>query len=509
MRRGRVDTGAAGDAAKRGTRARRRVAPRGWWRYVAGVAILGLLVYAAVEARRSAYARQLPSLPELTKQTASVSDHIRAADRAARANPGSTAVVGALCLAYHADMFYEEADRCYAFAQRRDPSEWRWTYYRALVNGDRGSGDGLTQGMREVVEAVPDFGLAWWRLGEAEFKGGRYDRAEEAYRRATTAAELPPVPEAARIPRHAAGAPVSAYASVGLARVALMRGDAASARRLLERVTSEARGFGPAWRLLGEAYEALGRGADATRATRTADRLPTASYYADPMVDALLRESRHTTFLLQEAAKTAVQIDAAWREFLTRRALEFDRDNADVVHELATLLRALGRHEEALELLWRHQQLLPGDAQGLADIGQSLARLGRSTEAGSYLRRALETDDNPNTRYDLAMVLAQIGRTDEAVAEYQKALDLNPNHLNARNNLAAMLARSGKLREAEIHLQRVLAAAPEHADAHTNLGIVFAARGQFDRAARELQEALRINPGHLQAQDALRAMGTR
>lgn len=507
-RRARVDTGAAGDAWKRSTRVRRRAAPRRW-RYATAVSVFGLLVYAAAEARRSAYARQLPRLPDLTRQTTPVSEHIGAADRAARANPGSTAAVGALCLAYHADMFYDEADLCYALAQRRDPSEWRWTYYRALAHGDRGSGDGLAQGMREVVAAVPDFGLAWWRLGEAEFKGGRYDRAEEAYRRATTAAELPVVPEAAQIPRHVAGASVSAHASVGIARLALMRGDAESARRMLERVTSEARGFGPAWRLLGDAYEALGRAADATRAVRTADRLPTGTYYADPMVDALLRESRHTTFLLQEAAKTDVQVDAAWREFLTRRALEFDRSNADVVHELATLLRALGRHEEALELLWRHQQLLPGDAQGLADIGQSLARLGRFTEAGSYLRRALEADDNPNTRYDRAVVLAQLGRTDEAVAEYERALDLNPNHLNARNNLAATLARLGKLREAEVHLERVLAAAPEHADAHTNLGIVFAARGQFDRAARELQEALRINPGHPQAQDALRAMGTR
>ena len=40
--------------------------------------------------------------------------------------------MGALGLVYHANMFYEQADRAYALAEDLNGA-WRWSYYRALV----------------------------------------------------------------------------------------------------------------------------------------------------------------------------------------------------------------------------------------------------------------------------------------------------------------------------------------------------------------------------------------
>jgi hypothetical protein len=63
---------------------------------------------------------------------------LRDRDGTARARPSSVAAVAPLCLAYHADLFYDLAERCYALVEALVPSEWQWTYYRALAEGARG-----------------------------------------------------------------------------------------------------------------------------------------------------------------------------------------------------------------------------------------------------------------------------------------------------------------------------------------------------------------------------------
>ena len=461
------------------------------------------------------YAARLPALPELSDQPAALREHLEAADRAARDRPTSADAVGALGVAYHADLFLNEADRAYAAAEALSGGAWRWTWYRALAAGTRGDTGALAAGLRRVVAAAPDFGPAWWRLGEAEFKAGRYDPAAEAWRRALPLAE--PADEAARAeggapappPPRAPGPPVSAYAALGLARVALVQGDAQAAAARLEAVTAQAPAFGPAFRLLGDAYATLGRMDDAARALRDAGRLPQYESYLDPLSEVLVRESRSTTFLLQQAATADLATNAAWREHLIRRALEFDPDHDVALAELAATFRRLRRYEEALELLERRRRRRPDDFGVLADIGRCLSGLRRYGEAEELLRQALEGLDNAPTRYELGAVLAATGRSGEAIAEYRRALDHNPNHLPTLNNLGVALAGQGRTDEATRHFERLIAVDPENADAHANLGLAFAARGARARAAGAFQEALRLDPDHAGARAGLQDVGPR
>ena len=470
--------------------------------------VAGVLLYAGVsQARRAAYAARLPALPELSGQPPALREHLETADRAARDRPTSADAVGALGLAYHADLFLDHADRAYAAAEALSGGAWRWTYYRTLAHGLRGNTQGLAEGLRQVVAAAPDFGPAWWRLGEAEFKAGRYDGAAEAWRRALPLGE--PAAEAAAPGDRALGAPVSAYAALGLARVALVQGNPEDAAGRLEAVTAAAPGFGPAFRLLGDAYATLDRIEDAARAVRTADRLPQYEAYLDPLSEALIRESRSTTFLLQQAATADLTTNAAWREYLIRRALEFDPDHQVALAELATMFRVLRRYEEALELLERQRRLRPDDLGILADIGRCLSSLRRYAEAEPMLRRALEGLDNAPTRYELGLALAGTGRLGEAIAEYSRALDHNPNHPGALNNLGVALASQGRMDEAARRFERLIAVDPGDAGAHANLGLALAAAGAPDRAANAFREALRLDPAHAGARAGLQDLGRR
>ena len=481
-------------------------APARWLLAVAAVVVAALAYGGTIWIRRTTAVARLPALPELAGQPASVGAHLREKLSTAQQDPVSPDAVAALCLAYHADLFYEQAERCYAWLAELSPSEWRWTYYRALLQSERGGGDALAARLRQVLAIAPGFGPAWLRLGDAEFKEGHPDRAEEAWNRAVTTQEPP---RAAETPPHAADAPVAAYASLGLARIALARGDAEQARQILERTTVQAPRFGSAFRLLAESYIAIGRSGDAGGATSRANHLPPYAPYADPMVDALARESRNSTFLLRQASEADLRVNAPWIEYLIRRALEFDPGNPDVVGRLARMLRTVGRSGEALDLFARYNRMVPDDFQALGQIGSCLSDLGRFDEAEPFLRRAHQQLDDALTHYNLGALLSATGRLDEAVVEYQHALNRDPSDPDARSNLAAVLVKQGKLGRATEELTRVLEIDPENANAHTNLGLVLAQQGHLERAAGEFQTALRLNPGLTQAAEALRQLGIR
>jgi tetratricopeptide (TPR) repeat protein len=452
---------------------------------------------------RTAEARSRLPVPPGGERSAAVVEHLSDRYQAAHEAPTSIASVGPLCLAYHADMYYDLAERCYERAKEIEPDNWRWLYFISLIQAERGGGPDLIQTLQQVTVLAPAFGPAWLRLGEAEFKAGRYDDAADAWRRAGELRE----PEGSQEPPvHVTEVPLTAYAAFGLARVAMVRGQTDQARQILERITVEVPQFGPAFRLLAEAYVELGRQADANRAIYRARRRSPYTPYGDPLVDELARESRNAVLLLRLSSEASLEMNAEWSEFLTRRALEFAPDNPDVVVKLARVLRTVGRNEEALVYFEKYHAMVPGDLQGLAHIGSCLSALGRFGEAESYLRRAVAGLDDPITHYNLGLLLAVTERVDEAIVHYREALARDPMHAEARLNLAAALARQGRMEVAARELERLVADDPENALARTNLGLVLVQQGRVPRAKAELQEALRLEPRMTPAAEALASL---
>lgn len=454
------------------------------------------------QARRQADARErLPAPPEAT--TPAIAEHVGGAFAMAARQPTSIGAVGPLCLAYHADMLFGQAERCYDVAIELEPGNWRWVYYRAVLDGERGGGAAFVARLRRVVDAEPTYGPAWLRLGDAEFKAGRYEDAAAAWRRAE---QLEDPPVARQSPSRAIEVPLSAYAGLGLARVALYTGDPAGAVKLLQPIVARVPGFGAPLRLLGDAYRALGQDAESARAVTRAARLPEFTPYADPMVDALARESRNSTLLLRLASEATLSANAEWTEFLTRRSLDFDPDNPEAVAKMGRILRAFGRDEEALPYFQRYHQLVPGDYQVLAQIGTCLSALGRYKEAESYFEQALRGVDDPVTHFNVGLLMARTGRLDGAVAAYQRALERDPRLSDARSNLATTFARQGRPDRAIAELQRVLADQPDNLLARTNLGLLRLQQGLSAEAAREFEAALRVDPAFEPAAEALRSL---
>ena len=282
---------------------------------------------------------RLPVLPEFAGKPAVIVRHLREADAAARRTPRSADAVGRLAVAYHADAFYDQAGECYALAQALTPADWRWEYYRVLLDADRGRFDRVRERLRDVVALEPNLAIAWFKLGEEAFKRGDFDEANRAYEQALAVSRGPAPRGMPDLPVHRTHS-LSAHARLGLARVALSRNQHEGARQILDRLILLAPAFGPAHRLLGHAYRLLENGAEAERHLAHANVLRPYAPPADPMLDALALESRSSLTLLGHAANADRAGDENWKEMLIDRAAEFDPDNPVVLNEKKLLARA-------------------------------------------------------------------------------------------------------------------------------------------------------------------------
>jgi tetratricopeptide (TPR) repeat protein len=474
--------------------ARRTIAGVPLWAagLVLAVAVVGWFA-GGIVARRAVAAR-LPAPPPAGAVSAAVAVQIAEADADARRSP-SAETVGRLGMTYHGGQRPAEATAAYLMAEALAPAEWRWTYLRGALLDERG--DGSARGtFARVVESVPGHGLAWFHLGELAFKAGRLDEAQAAYAKARDAAADPPFAPPGVGSRQST--PLSAYARLGLARIALDRGDTAAAagevRAILERYPA----FGPARaldRITGVGAAALG---DATRRPFASPYVPP----ADPLVDAVVASSVDTDLLLKHAGLATRAGDAAWREFLVRRALAASPDDLNVLMEMATMLQAQGRPAEALEHLRRHEALAPADHHGLVEQGRCLIDLGRLSEAEAVLRRAAGVRDAA-AEYNLGVALDRQDRWDEARQHYARALQIDPFHVRSMNNLGVGLDRHGETAPALALFERAIGIAPETGEFYVNYGVVLLRLNRFDDAVRVLGEAVALSPRDANAHNNL------
>jgi tetratricopeptide (TPR) repeat protein len=100
----------------------------------------------------------------------------------------------------------------------------------------------------------------------------------------------------------------------------------------------------------------------------------------------------------------------------------------------------------------------------------------------------------PRAQYDLAHSLEAENRIPEAILHYKKAIEDNPDYVDALNNLGHVLAVSGNVQDAVPYLQRAIALKPGLAEAHLNLGYALAQQGKVKDAIAQWEETIRIKP---------------
>lgn len=442
--------------------------------------------------RRSWIAR-LPVLPDLAGVPSARSEIIKNTASMARARPGSAEVVLQLAMVCHTNGYYQTAVQCYERAAQVDDAEWRCLYYHALLMEELGNADVAAALLRRVVALNESSALCWYRLGRAELKRDALVEATEALTKAERAALTE---EAAHPQGQATGWPgIAAYARFELARIAFRQHAYDRAERILRALLNSADDFGPARRLLGRTYQALGRVEEAERQTKRAAGL---TYYVDPIdpwLEALVDLSRDSTFLLKYAriCESRGQFERAVA--LTRLAVESVPDDFDAVDQFAVRTIRYGKPAEALphveQFLARH----PDSAAAHGSMGVVLDAIGRPKESISEFGKAIAINPNDATFYgNAARVMATQKRTAEAEQLLNEAIARMPESKILFWNRAVMFRKANRLAEACADLDSALAIHKSDFHIRVFLAECLAEGSQWDRAIEEYKEVLQYSP---------------
>ncbi len=252
---------------------------------------------------------------------------------------------------YDAHGLFDSAETCYRHAAELDPSDFRWTYLRAVASDMRGAGaDELIALFEAAGRLDPGYAALHARLGEALARHGRNPEARERLERASALA-----PESATIQRM-------------LGQVSLALGDLATSERHLLRAAELEPRDQSAHSALAQLYMRRG---DAPRAEQSAARaaeLERINLLDDPVYDRWVFSRAMTPSRALARARIRLR----------------DAEYGAAAHDLEAVLAARG-----------------GDADTHALLGEAYAALGRTEEATRQFERALALNENHAARQGL------------------------------------------------------------------------------------------------------------
>jgi tetratricopeptide (TPR) repeat protein len=180
-------------------------------------------------------------------------------------------------------------------------------------------------------------------------------------------------------------------------------------------------------------------------------------------------------------------------ERLYRRGLEIAPNDVELHNALGWTLFQDGRSAEAVAEYERALAADPNHVKSHNNLALALVELGRLDEAAAHFETSLRLEPKPEIYSDLGFVKARQGKSEEALADYRKALELDPHCASAHLNLAAAFAQDGALDDAESHYRQSLLGKPT-AEAHNGLGFVLAREGKGDEAVAEYRKAIDADP---------------
>ena len=182
---------------------------------------------------------------------------------------------------------------------------------------------------------------------------------------------------------------------------------------------------------------------------------------------------------------------------LWTRALLVTENNYVAHTNLAIVLVAQGKYDEAIEHCEATLRLIPGHSLSYATLGEALAKKGKPDEGVPYLYKALRLTNEKETaivaQRALGEAMVQIGNDEKAVHHFSQALRLDPQLSDAHSKLGALFHKGGRFDRALFHYFRATQLSPG-AGSYTQLATVLQEQGRLQEAAAFYRKALSLEP---------------
>ena len=149
---------------------------------------------------------------------------------------------------------------------------------------------------------------------------------------------------------------------------------------------------------------------------------------------------------------------------------------------------------------------LPPEEQ---EVGEHISRGNELTVAGDFAEAAAEYEkalsidpENIDALTNLGVAYYQQGQLDRAIEQYSKAIEIAPDDAGIHSNLAAAYVQKHQVSEQSAHLdsaleeyQKAVELDANLAEAHFGLGIVYMLLGQNDKAIQSFKEFQELDTG--------------
>lgn len=399
----------------------------------------------------------IPPPPEIDTSRASpaIAFAIEEALLEARNEPDSALARGRLGMLCYAHEFRHEALECFQQAVRLDPQQFRWRYYKGIVEEDFNLSD-AAETYRNAQRYRPNYAPLFMRSGNLLV---RLNRPEEARRKYLQAAEL---------------APRSADPLLGLARLEMSLGQ------------------------LNEAEQRLQQALEINSSSRDVmvEKIRLMRMRGDLIAAADLEE---TASLLPQTRPSLPD------EFLA--VMEQEDKSSNRLARTADALLSQERYDEAADLLLKLIQTRPDLARLRINLGQIRLRQRRLSEATQILRDAVRQFPNdPLCRFALGTALESDREWESAAAAYAEASRLKSDYSEAMYRHGRVLSQLDRYADAVAPLQACLMVDPVHSRARALLIQTLQKLNRKTEAIALAKETVTISPRDPEALELLKKL---
>ncbi len=390
-----------------------------------------------------------------------------------------------LGLVYEANLLWPEARRCFATATQLDPSQPIWAYHAAKAADEVGDDVDALDRLRAAAEVFPDFAPIHYRFGDLLLARGDLEAAAEAFERTCQLQ------------------PDAAETLTNLADVRLRMGRYAEAATLLEKAVKLDYAFGTAQHLLGRAYQALGRDAEAQKQTQLAQQCkdrPSATFhekrYLKDAWEALL--PRYVRSVSLRIRNVAPLIDAGRSEEAITE-LELLRaghpDNTRVLDKLGIAYMQVGRIDDALHTLLSAKKIHDGSKSISLNLATCWLLRHKPESALKEIDHTIELAPKMwKAHYTRGLALMELARFPEARDALLNAVDRRPNYPMVYTKLADACAATERLAEARDYYETAVRNWPRFVPASIGLAKISIRLEEWNRALDALATARRAAP---------------
>ena len=170
-----------------------------------------------------------------------------------------------------------------------------------------------------------------------------------------------------------------------------------------------------------------------------------------------------------------------------RKATELFPDFGAAHYALALTYRTLGKTDQAEEQL----RLYDKNKTGVPPTGDSLmAEIRALNHSATY-------------QVQFGAELERQGKLEESAAAHEKALEIDPNLVQAHINLIELYGRLGQFEKAQEHYNAVVSIDPVSAEGYYNYGVLLLSAEKYPQAEEAFRKTIEINPFHAGAHNNL------